>query len=116
MVMARIRTLSPWDMRHLLMALLAIALVLRLGGGCEAMAATPTTPAAHKAHCADTPAKPAKPAGWDRAVCGLCIALPDGAIAKVGATSGVPLEPTAGLRGRLVGLERGPAPPPPKIA
>lgn len=114
--MARILALSFAKVRHLLMAMLAIALVLRMGAGCEAMAATPSGPAAHQAHCADMPAKPDKPTKSDVAACALCIALPDAVAAKVGTAHLAAMGPVASLTNRFVGLAGGPAPPPPKIA
>jgi hypothetical protein len=114
--MPRILPRSLANIRHLLLALLAVGLVVRMGAGCEAMAATPATPAAHQAHCADSPAKPDRPAKSDVAACALCIALPDAAVAKVGTSPLVGIEPVAVLTDRLAGLAGGPAPPPPKIA
>jgi hypothetical protein len=114
--MARISALSLANVRHLLLALLAIGLVLRVGGACEAMAATPSMPVAHQGHCADMPAKPNKPMKSDVAACALCIALPDAAAAKVGSSFLVTVEPTVALIEPLPGLAGGPSPPPPKIA
>lgn len=103
------------QVRRLLMVLLAIGLVLRIGGGCETMAAAPSMPAAHQARCAEMPAKPDNPVKSDIAACALCIALPDAALAKVSAAPLVVTQPVAALHDRLAGLASGPAPPPPKI-
>jgi hypothetical protein len=114
--MARILPLSIANVRHLLLALLAIGLVLRMGASCEAMAATLQAPAAHNSHCADMPAKPDKPVKSDVAACALCIALPDAATPRVASVIPVTADPVAALSDRLSGLSGGPAPPPPKIA
>ncbi|WP_454884639.1 hypothetical protein [Sphingomonas oryzagri] len=114
--MARILPRSLANVRHLLLALIAIGLVLRMGAGCEAMAATPSAPAAHQAHCADMPAKPGKPIKADAAACALCVALPDASIATIGTALAPTVQPVASLSYRLAGLVGGPAPPPPKIA
>ncbi|RYD66656.1 MAG: hypothetical protein EOP58_05000 [Sphingomonadales bacterium] len=111
--MARILPRSLANARHLLLALLAIAFVLRIGGACEAMAATPSAPAAHQAHCEDLPGKPDKP---DAAACASCVALPVAIPARAGATSLATLSPVASLTDTLAGLASGPAPPPPKSA
>ena len=115
MEMARFLPRSLLSVRHLLLALLAIGLVLRMGTGCEAMAATPAAPAAHQSHCADMPAKPDKPVKSDVAACALCIALPDAMAAKVGSATLVAVESIAARPNHLSGLSGGPAPPPPKI-
>jgi len=104
------------NLPQLLLALLTIGLVLRLGVGCEAMAATPPTLAIQQSHCADMPAKPCKAHRTDAAACALCIALPDAAIAKVSSAPLVGIEPFPALDDRLAGLSGAPAPPPPKIA
>lgn len=109
-------TLCPASIRRLLLTLLATALVLRVGSACEAMAATPSMPAAHQAHCADMPPKPDKPMKSDAAACALCITLPSIEATKAGATPVTALQPVSSLSDTLVGLARGPAPPPPKIA
>jgi len=114
--MARILPRSLTNVRHLLLTLLTLGLVLRMGGTCEAMAATPATPAAISAHCADMPTKPGKPVKSEVATCALCIALPDATVAKVDATPFISMQPVAALQDRLAGLAGGPAPPPPKIA
>jgi hypothetical protein len=116
MNMARVLPLSLANVRHLLLALLAVALILRLGGACEAMAATPATPAVQMSHCADMPAKPDKPTRADVSACALCVALPDPGIAKVANAPLVAIAPVAALLDRLAGLSAAPAPPPPKIA
>lgn len=110
------RFLSLANVRHLLLALLAVGLVLRIGAGCEATAAVADAPAAHQTHCVDMPAKPDKPVKSEVATCALCIALPDAAVHKVGAAPLVAMQPVAALQNRLAGLAGGPAPPPPKIA
>lgn len=110
----RVPPLSLANVRHLLLALLAIGLVLRVGGTCEAMAAPPPTPAAHQSHCADMPSKPDKPLNSDVAACALCVALPDATGAKVDSTTLVAAAPVAALPDRLTGHSGGPAPPPPK--
>ncbi len=113
--MARILPRSLANARHLLLALLAVAFVLRIGGACEAMAATPSAPAAHQAHCADLPGKPDKPVKSE-AACASCIALPVAAPSRDGATSLATISPLASLTDTLAGLASGPAPPPPKSA
>lgn len=112
----RILPRSLANVRHLLLALLAIGLVLRMGGGCEAMAATPAATAAHQAHCANMPARPDKPTKSNVAACALCIALPDRVPVNQEAALLASMEPVASLCDRLVSLTSGPAPPPPKIA
>ncbi|WP_157136946.1 hypothetical protein [Sphingomonas sp. PAMC 26617] len=114
--MARILPRSLADIRHLLLALLAVGLVLRMGAGCEAMAATPAMPMAMQSHCAGMPAKPGKPIKSDVATCALCIALPDATVTKASVAPLVAMAPVAGLYDRLAGLSGAPAPPPPKIA
>ena len=114
--MARILPRSLADIRHLLLALLVVGLVLRMGGGCEAMAATPPMPIATQAHCADMPAKPGKPIKPDVATCALCITLPGSSQSKVASQRLPTMAPLASLTDRLAGLAKGPAPPPPKIA
>ena len=107
--------LSLTNLRHLLLALLAVALVLRLGGACEAMAATPATSAVQMPHCAEMPAKPNKHTKVDVSACALCVALPDPAVGEVGATQFIAVAPVAALSDRLAGLSGAPAPPPPKM-
>ncbi|KQN25805.1 hypothetical protein ASE86_06275 [Sphingomonas sp. Leaf33] len=114
--MARVLPRYLADIRHLLLALLAVGLVLRMGAGCEAMAATPAMPMAMQSHCAEMPAKPGKPIKADAAACALCIALPDAAVTKANVPLLVAIAPIAGLYDGLAGLSGGPAPPPPKIA
>ena len=114
--MARILPRSPTAVRHFLLALLAIGLVLRMGGACEAMAASFAAPAVHEPHCADMPAKPDKPITSNAAACALCIALPDAASPRVASAILPAADPVAALPNRLTGLSGGPAPPPPKIA
>lgn len=117
--MARILPRSLADIRHLLLALLAllaVGLVLRMGAGCEAMAATPAMPMAMQSHCAEMPAKPGKPIRSDVATCALCIALPNAVVTKASVAPLVAIAPVAGLHDRLAGLSGAPAPPPPKIA
>lgn len=99
-----------------MLALLASALVLRIGGACEAMAATATAPAFLKDHCAEIPAKSGKPAKSDAAACATCVALPCGIPGRVRAMAPNAMEPVASLASELAGLARGPAPPPPRIA
>ena len=114
--MARILPRSPTAVRHFLLALLAIGLVLRMGGACEAMAAPLAAPAAHKPHCADMPAKPDKPIKSNAAACALCIALPDVTAPRVASATPSAVDPVAALPNRVTGRSGGPAPPPPKIA
>lgn len=104
------------NVRHLMVALMAIGLVLRLVSACDAMAVTPTTPAAHQPHCADMPAKPDKPVKSEAAACPMCVTLPVNLKASAALeyieNAGHPLaEPH-----RLAGTSGGPAPPPPRIA
>ena len=110
--MARILPRSLANVRHLLLALLALGLVLRMGAGCEAMAAVATTSVAQQSHCADMPGKSGMPAKIDAAACALCAALPDTAPAAIGAPPLVTAEHSAGLSEPLADLAGGPAPPP----
>lgn len=114
--MARILPRFVPSMQHLLLVLLALGLVVRMGAGCEAMAAKGAATAAHQTHCADMPAKPAKPVKTDLAACALCAALPDTAPAPVEAFGFVLPEHVSTPPARLAGLIGGPAPPPPRIA
>jgi hypothetical protein len=113
--MALIRPKFLENVQHLLLALLVVALVLRIGGACEAMAATPATSAVQMSHCADMPPNSDKPHKADIAACALCIALPEASIAKVGTTPFVAIAPVAALFDRLAGLSGAPTPPPPKM-
>ena len=115
-MMACVPPRSLTNLRQLLLALLAIGLALRMGAGCEAMAATPTTPAAHRSHCPDIPNKPDKPIKGDIAACALCGALPDAAPTTTGTVSFDPMEHPSMPPNGLASLANGPAPPPPKIA
>lgn len=112
--MARVLPRSPTNVRRFLLKLLALGLVLRIGGACEEMVATPTA-AAHQSHCADMPTKPGKPAKTDVTTCALCVALPNAALATVDTVPPVAIKPLALNNDRLAGLTGGPAPPPPKI-
>ena len=114
--MMRIRALSFADLRHLLLALVAFALVFRMAGACEAMAATPPAPAATEAHCADMPAKPGKPVKSDVAACAFCGALPD---TSSQAAARIAIKPQGHVptpHADVAGITGGPAPPPPKTA
>jgi hypothetical protein len=114
--MARVLSRSLANVRHVLLGLLALGLVLRVGGTCEAMAATPAMPGSHQTHCTDVPAQPDKPLKGDIASCGLCIALPDGTAAVIGTASAPPMAAFAVLADRLTSRAAGPASPPPRIA
>ena len=114
--MACILPRSLTNLRQLLLALLAIGLVLRMGSGCEAMAATSTTPAAHQSHCADVPNKPDKPIKGFVAACALCGALPYAAPTTTEDVLFDAMEHSSTPPNRLAGLSTAPAPPPPKIA
>ncbi|MBB5714969.1 hypothetical protein [Sphingomonas aerophila] len=109
------RALPSFDLRRILLALLALGLVLRMGAGCDAMAA-PLKPAAQQSHCTDMPAKPDKPLKMDAAACALCVTLPGATPASYGVA--VPAagasDPSRPLL--LAGLAGGPAPPPPRAA
>lgn len=114
-----VRTLLPYmiSVRHLVVVFTAVMLVLYMGGGCMAVAATPVTADAELTHCADMPAKADYPEKMDSAAgCLLCIALPDASIAKVGVGTFAAIAPAAMLHDRLAGLSGAPAPPPPKAA
>jgi len=112
------RLLPPYlaNVRHLLVALLAIGLVLRLGSACEAMAATPAAPAAHQSHCADMPAKPDKPVKSEAAACAMCVTLPAKLTAPAANVYVATANHTQARQHRLAGMSGGPAPPPPRIA
>lgn len=99
-----------------MLALFAFALVLRIGGACEAMAATAKAPAFLKDHCAAMPVRSGKPAKSDASACTTCVALPCGIPGRVKAMAPDAMEPVTSLVGELAGLARGPAPPPPRIA
>lgn len=114
--MVRFLATSRPNVRHVLLTMLALGLVLRVGGACEAMAATQPVAAALQTHCADMPAKPDKPVKSEVATCAPCVALPDAAVAQVAMTSIISIEPVPALQERLAGLAGGPPPPPPKIA
>ncbi|HVF94667.1 MAG TPA: hypothetical protein VM900_10180 [Sphingomonas sp.] len=106
-------------MRHLLLVLLALGLVVRMGAGCEAMAASVSATATHQTHCADMPAKPdkpVKPVKADVTACALCAALPDSAFSAVEAAIFDLPEHASASSARLAGLVGGPVPPPPRIA
>lgn len=114
--MACVLPTSFASLRHLLLALLAIGLMLRMGAACEAMAAMPQAPAAHQSHCADMPAGSDKPAKAVSSDCALCVALPDAAAPRAHPTTYVQVEPVGARSVRLTSIAGGPAPPPPKIA
>ena len=115
-MMAPARSFTFANVRHLLLALLAIGLVLRMGAGCEALAAVPTTTVAAASHCEGMPASPGKPMKADLGSCALCYALPDAMVAKDRSMAHVGIDPVAAPAGGLVGMDGAPAPPPPKIA
>ncbi|WP_445192623.1 hypothetical protein ACT009_01410 [Sphingomonas sp. Tas61C01] len=110
------RPLSIANIRHVLLALLAIGLVLRMGAGCEALAAVPTTTSAAASHCDTMPATPGKPMKVNLASSALCYALPDAAGTKDSPAKPRALEPIASPIGGLFRLDGAPAPPPPKVA
>lgn len=114
--MVRVLPRSLVNLRHLLVALLAIGLVLRLGGACEAMAATPAAPAAHQSHCADMPAKPDKPVKFDTAACAMCVTLPAKLTAPAANVYVATADHAHAKPHRLAGTSGGPAPPPPRTA
>lgn len=114
--MARVLPTSVASVRHLLLAVLAIGLVLRMGAGCEATAATPQAPAAHQSHCADMPAKQGKHADARNCACVACPAMGDPARAPAANAFLVTLKPVAAPLAVMTGLPGGPAPPPPRIA
>ncbi len=100
--------------RRMLLAVLAIALALPMGGVCEAQAAMLAHSVAEPA-CADMPKErhhPVKAASID---CALCVALPGPAAAPDASVPFIAIIPVAGLASRLAGLSGGPAPPPPRI-
>lgn len=114
MIWRMLHSRSP--LRRLLVVLMALGLVMRLGGACEAMAAVTTPPAAHQAHCPEAPSTPAEPVEKSAAECALCVALPDTASRGTEpATFTVP-QPASAVPTRLAGLAGGPAPPPPRSA
>ena len=113
--MTRLLPRSLSDVRRLLVALLAIALVLRLGGGCEAMAATPAGPAAHASHCTDMSARHGRHAKAESCACVACPALADPARALTGDGPHVSIVPVATPLAGMTGLAGGPAPPPPRF-
>lgn len=113
-----VRFLLPYmiSVRHLVLAFTAVMLVLYMGGGCMAVAATPMAASGDMAHCADTPAKADQHGKIDGAACLLCIAIPDASIAKVTPSAIRAIAPTPMLHDRLAGLSGAPAPPLPKTA
>lgn len=116
MEMARFLPRSVTNVRQVLLALLAIGLVLRLGGACEAMAAVPQ-PAAAQSHCADMPAHPGKPVKGETVSCAVFAPMPascgDAVPTEIVIAAAIPARPEAI---RLAGLTSGPAPPPPRAA
>ncbi|GGB40253.1 hypothetical protein GCM10011380_32130 [Sphingomonas metalli] len=113
--MARPLALSVANVRRFLLLLLALGLVLRLGSACEAMAATPVPTIGHIA-CTDMPAGEHKPLRAVSIECALCAALPVDITAPAGAFVFTPMEIAAGSANSLAGRDKGPAPPPPRIA
>jgi hypothetical protein len=114
--MARILPRSMPGIRHLLLALLAVGLVMRLGAGCEAMAAVAVPVAVGDTHCADMPAHPDKPAKLSPSICALCAALPDATPAAAATPCLEKMLLDAAPIAQLAGLDFGPAPPPPRVA
>ena len=114
--MARFLSQSLTNVRQLLLALLAIGLVLRLGGAYEAMAAVPQPPT-EPSHCTDMPTHPGKPVKGGTASCAVCAPMPatrgDAVLTGIVIAAAIPARPEAI---RLDGLTGGPAPPPPRTA
>lgn len=110
----RHRSLAFANVRQLLLALLTIGLLLRMGAGCEAMAAKPEATAAAASHCDSVPAGLGKPMKVDPANCAFCHAVPDAAATKDRPAMPRAFAPITYPIGDLVGLNGAPAPPPPK--
>lgn len=112
--MLRRRSLFRSVLGRLGVALLALGLVVRLGGACEAMAMPVAAPVAHMAGCDQIPAKPVKHAPSACPVS--CVALPDAVHPAIEQIAFVAAELQTDTTAKLAGLAGGPAPPPPRSA